>query len=32
MYRACPTLSGAPDDQTYDFKYDKVFQMLFSAI
>lgn len=21
MYRACPTLSGAPDDQNYDFKY-----------
>ena len=24
MYRACPTLSGAPDDQNYDFKYVSV--------
>ena len=32
MYRACPTLSGAPYDQSYDFEYVKVFQMFFSAI
>ena len=32
MHVACPNLSGAPDDQNYDFKYVKLFQMLFSSI
>ena len=32
MHAACPNLSGTPDDQNYDFKYVKLFQMLFSSI